>query len=155
MHTLEDLGEYQCKFLKIACILINGQKLSDLDQDTLFLSSLPANLETQVSQHLLITKSTHHPSNPYPITDIVEATQFLLISSALHPLLAAPAAGTPTTQPYYLAWVAPVPTLVVLRTATPTTASAVKEEQINLQRTACRAAHSALIPPILWGVAPS
>ena len=31
MRTLEDLGEYQHKFLKIARILINGQKLSDLD----------------------------------------------------------------------------------------------------------------------------
>ena len=93
MHTLEDLSEYQCKFLKIAQILINGHKLSDLDRDTLFLSSLPADLETQVCQHLLITKSTHHPSVPYPIADIIEATQFLLTSSALHPLIAAPAAG--------------------------------------------------------------
>ena len=87
MHTLEDLGEYQCKFLKIAQILINGHKLSDLDRDALFLSSLPADLETQVHQCLLITKSTHHPSNPYPIADIIEATQFLLTSSALHPLI--------------------------------------------------------------------
>ena len=31
MCTLEDLGEYQHKFLKIACILINRCKLSDLD----------------------------------------------------------------------------------------------------------------------------
>ena len=74
MCTLEDLGEYQCKFLKIVQILINSRKLSDLDRDTLFLSGLPADLETQVRQHLLITKSTHHPSNPYPIADIVEAT---------------------------------------------------------------------------------
>ena len=112
MRTLEDLGEYQRKFLKIARILINGQKLSDLDQDALFLSGLPADLETQVCQRLLITKSTHHPSDPYPIADIVEATQFLLTGSALRPLLAPPAAGTPTAQPYYPAWAAPVPTLV-------------------------------------------
>ena len=112
MHTLEDLGEYQHKFLKIAQILINGHKLSDLDQDTLFLSSLPADLETQVHQCLLITKSTHHPSDPYPIADIVEATQFLLTGSAICPLLAAPAAGMPTAQPYYPAWAAPVPTPV-------------------------------------------
>ena len=97
MRTLEDLGEYQCKFLKIAHILINGQKLSDLDRDALFLSGLPADLETQVRQRLLITKSTHHPSDPYPIADIVEATQFLLTGSAICPLLAAPAAGMPTT----------------------------------------------------------
>ena len=101
MRTLEDLGEYQHKFLKIACILINRCKLSDLDRDTLFLSGLPANLKTQVCQRLLITKSTHHPSDPYPIADIVEATQFLLTCSALRPLLAVPAASTPTTQPYY------------------------------------------------------
>ena len=48
MHTLEDLSEYQRKFLKIARILINSRKLSDLDQDALFLSGLPADLETQV-----------------------------------------------------------------------------------------------------------
>ena len=112
MRTLEDLGEYQCKFLKIARILINGCKLSDLDRDTLFLSGLPVDLETQVHQRLLITKSTHHPSNPYPIANIVGATQFLLTGSALCPLLAAPVAGTPTAQPYYPAWAAPVPTPV-------------------------------------------
>ena len=67
MCTLDNLSEYQCKFLKIARILINSCKLSDLDQDALFLSGLPANLETQVRQRLLITKSTHHPSDPYPI----------------------------------------------------------------------------------------
>ena len=102
----------------------------------MFLSGLPADLETQVRQRLLITKSTHHPSDPYPIANIVEATQFLLTGFALCPLLAAPAAGTPTAQPYYPAWAAPVPTLVALRTATPTAAVAVKQEQINLQRTA-------------------
>ena len=134
MRTLEDLGEYQRKFLKIAHILINSRKLSDLDRDTLFLSGLPADLETQVRQRLLITKSTHHPSDPYPIADIIEATQFLLTGSALRPLLAPPVAGTPTAQPYYPAWAAPVPTPV----ATPTTAMAVKQEQTNLQCTACR-----------------
>ena len=102
----------------------------------MFLSGLPADLETQVHQCLLITKSTQHPSDPYPITDIVEATQFLLTGSALRPLLAALVAGTPTAQPYYPAWAAPVPTPVALRTATPTAAVAVKQEQINLQHTA-------------------
>ena len=138
MRTLEDLSEYQRKFLKIARILINSRKLSDLDREALFLSGLPADLETQVRQRLLITKSTHHPSNPYPITNIVEATQFLLTGSALRPLLPAPAASMPTAQPYYLAWAAPVPTPVTLRTATPTVAAAVKQEQINLQHTACQ-----------------
>ena len=78
MCTLEDLGEYQCKFLKITYILINGRKLLDLDQDILFLSSLPADLETQVHQHLLITKSTHHPSDPYQIADILRLLNFSL-----------------------------------------------------------------------------
>ena len=98
----------------------------------MFLSGLPADLETQVRQRLLITKSTHHPSDPYPNTDIVEATQFLLTGSALRPLLAPPAAGMPTAQPYYPAWAAPVPTPVT----TPTAAMAIKQEQINLQHTA-------------------
>ena len=102
----------------------------------MFLSGLPANLDPQVRQCLLITKSTHHPSDPYPSADIVEATQFLLPGSALRPLLAAPAAGMPTAQPYYPAWAAPVPTPVAPRTTTPTAAAAIKEEQINLQRTA-------------------
>ena len=104
----------------------------------MFLSGLPADLETQVCQCLLITKSTHHSSDPYPITDINEATQFLLTSSALCSLIAAPAAGTPSIQPYYPAWAAPVPTPVAPRTATRTAASVVKQEQINLQRTAHR-----------------
>ena len=116
----------------------HGRKLSNLVRYALFLSVLPADLETQVCQCLLITKSTHHHSDPYPITDIVEATQFLLTGSAIRPLLAAPAASTPTIQPYYLAWGTLVSTLVAPGTATPTTALVFKQEQINLQCTAHR-----------------
>ena len=47
------------------------------------------------------------------MADIIEATQFLLTGSALHPLIAAPAASMPSTQPYYPTWAAPVPTPVV------------------------------------------
>ena len=50
MCTLEDLGEYQRKFLKIARMLINNRKLSELDQDALFLTSLPVDIKTQVRQ---------------------------------------------------------------------------------------------------------
>jgi hypothetical protein len=138
MRTLEELGEYQRKFLKMARILIIGRKLSDLDRDALFMSGLPADLETQVRQRLLITKSAHHPSDPYPIDDTVDATKFLLTGSALRPLAAAPAATAFAAQPYYPAWAAPAPTPVVPQTVTPTAAPVIKQEQLNLQRTARR-----------------
>ena len=102
MHTLEDLGEYQRKFLKIARMLINNRKLSKLDQDTLFLTGLPVDIETQVCQRLLITKTAHHPSDPYPIDDIVDATKFLLTGSALRPLAAAPVTTPYTAPPFQL-----------------------------------------------------
>ena len=101
MRTLEDLGKYQRKFLKIARTLINNRKLSELDRDVLFLTGLPVDIETQVRQRLLITKTAHHPSDPYPIDDIVDATKFLLTSSALRPLAAAPVAAPYTTPPYF------------------------------------------------------
>ena len=49
MRTLEDLSEYQRKFLKIARMLINDRKLSELDWDALFLTGL-VDIETQVCQ---------------------------------------------------------------------------------------------------------
>ena len=91
MHTLE---------------FINNHKLSELDWNLLFLSGLPANIENQVHQCLLITKTTHHSSDPYPVDDTVDTAQFLLTGSALHPMLAAPTAAAVPAQPYYPAWAA-------------------------------------------------
>ena len=151
--TLEDLGEYQHKFLKIAQILINSRKLSDLDWDALFLSSLPANLETQVRQRLLITKSTHHPSDPYPIADIIEATQFLLTGFALHPLLAAPAAGMPPSHTTQYGQHQFPPRLLHELLHLPLLRSSSKS-RLTSNVPPVRTAHSVLIPPTLWGVAP-
>jgi len=135
MRTMEDLSEYQRKFMKVACTLINNGKLSDLDRDTLFLTGLPADLEGQVRQRLLITKTTHHPSDLYPTADIVEATQFLLTGSALRPLAAATTTISPA-QPYYPAWAA-MP--LVPAYAPPVTLSAplaIKQEHVGMQCTA-------------------
>ena len=136
MRTLEDLGEYQRKFLKIARTLINNRKLSELDRDALFLTGLPVDIETQVRQRLLITKTAHHPSDPYPIDDIVDATKFLLTSSALRPLAAAPVAAPYTAPPYFPAWAAPPATTVTPQTTIQTAPPVIKQEQVNMQRTA-------------------
>jgi hypothetical protein len=37
MQSQQDLGEYRCKFLKVASLLIATQKLSDTERDDLFL----------------------------------------------------------------------------------------------------------------------
>ena len=50
MCTLEELSEYQRKFLKITRTLINNRKLSELDRSALFLTGLPVNIKTQVRQ---------------------------------------------------------------------------------------------------------
>ena len=135
MHTLEELGDYQRKFLKIARMLINNRKLSELDQDALFLTGLPVDIETQVRQQLLITKTAHHPSDPYPIDDIVDAAKFLLTGSALRPLAAAPVATPYTAPPYFPAWAAPPATMVTPQTTIQTAPLVIKQEQVNMQCT--------------------
>ena len=134
MRTMEDLGEYQRKFMKVARTLINNRKLSDLDRDALFLTSLPADLKGQVRQRLLITKTTHHPSDPYSTADIVEATQFLLTGSALRPLTAA-ATTIPPAQPYYPAWAAMPPVPAYAPPVTPSAPPAIKQEHVGTYAT--------------------
>ena len=138
MRTLEELGKYQRKFLKIARTLINNRKLSELDWDALFLTGLPVDIETQVCQRLLITKTAHHPSDPYPIDDIVDATKFLLTGSALRPLAAAPVATPYTALPYFPAWAAPPATTMTPQTTIQTAPPVIKQEQVNMQCTVRR-----------------
>ena len=119
--------------MKIARILINGCKLSNLDWDALFLSGLPADLENQVRHHLLITKTAHHPSDPHPITDIVDATQFLLTESTLCLLATATAAAMLLVQPYYPAWALAAPPPVYPPLAMLAAPPVIKQEQMNMQ----------------------
>ena len=134
MHTLEELGDYQRKFMKITRTLINNCKLSELDWDALFLTGLPVDIETQVRQQLLITKTAHHPSDPYSI----DAAKFLLTGSALRPLAAAPVTAPYTAPLYFPAWAAPLATTVTPQTTIQTAPPVIKQEQANMQRTACR-----------------
>ncbi|KAF8124195.1 hypothetical protein EV363DRAFT_1454736 [Boletus edulis] len=129
-----ELGEYQHKFMKVAKLLIQARKLSDLDRDTLFLSRLPEHLKMQVQQCLLITKSTHHLSNPYPVEDTIEAMKFLLTGLALHMLLPPAHLTAPVAQPYYPAWAAPGPAFPTPQTTQLVATPVVKQEQIATQR---------------------
>lgn len=36
MHSQDELGEYQCKFMRISVHLIRANKLSEMDRDALF-----------------------------------------------------------------------------------------------------------------------
>ena len=78
MRTLEDLGEYQRKFLKIAHILINSCKLLDLDRDA---CSYP------VCQLTLRLKSANTCSSPNPLiilpTLILSPTSLRLLNFSL------------------------------------------------------------------------
>ena len=130
MHTLEELGEYQRKFLKITRTLINNCKLSELDWDALFLTGPPVDIETQVRQQLLITKTAHHPSDPYPINDIIDAMKFLLTGSTLCPLAAATVAAPYTILPYFPTWAAPPATTMTPQTTIQTAPPVIKQEQV-------------------------
>ena len=138
MRSLEDLGEYTRKFNKIATILVRAKKLSDLDQGALFITGLPADLETQVRQRLYITKTDVHPSDPYPLNDILDATKFLLTGAALRPLAVASPSTAPVT-PYYPAWAAPGPSAPAPSLPAQTAAPVVKQEQTGMQREIGRA----------------
>ncbi|KIK79767.1 hypothetical protein PAXRUDRAFT_16149 [Paxillus rubicundulus Ve08.2h10] len=85
MKNREELGEYHRKFQKVATHLISTEKLLVNERDLLFLDGLPHALAAPVQARLQYKVLDVHPSNPYPMTSTLEATNFCLTGASLRP----------------------------------------------------------------------
>jgi hypothetical protein len=85
-----DLGEYHRQFLLISRYLVSKSRIATQEQSRMFLHGLPPHLEARVRQRLQAKFIDHFPDDPYPISDIYDATNYVLTcgasaASAPHP----------------------------------------------------------------------
>ncbi|KAJ7234542.1 hypothetical protein C8J57DRAFT_1439505 [Mycena rebaudengoi] len=74
-----DYSEFYRQFLVITQFLISRQRLSIAEQSRSFRRAIaPAHLWARVHQRLQIKKPDVHPDDPYELTDLHEAVQFVL-----------------------------------------------------------------------------
>ena len=82
MQSQEDLGEYRRKFVKISSHLVDTGKLSEMEQNDLFLQGFPKEVKERICHWLSIIKSNLHLDDPYPMADVLTTAKFLLTGSA-------------------------------------------------------------------------
>jgi hypothetical protein len=101
MHSKEELGQYYHKFNKISKHLINMKKLADLEQGHFFFECIHSATSTSIKQCLEIKLADHHPDNPYSISEVYDATVFLLpsIAATAVPTQTASTVAVKTQQP--------------------------------------------------------
>ena len=100
IQSTAELGEYYRQYLLITRYLIAQGSISDIEQSRGFFQGLQPTLEGRVCERLQQRFIDHFPDDPYPLSDIFEAADFILRSSAS--LLA-----SPRSQPHPL----PIPAI--------------------------------------------
>jgi hypothetical protein len=80
MRSKEELGQYYHKFNKISKHLINMKKLVDLEQGRFFFEGIHSMTSASIKQRLEIKLADHHLNNPYSMSEVYDATVFLLPS---------------------------------------------------------------------------
>ena len=79
ISTVSDLQDFHFQFLTITQWLINRRHLCDLEQRRSYIQAFPPTLLQSVLSRLQLKSPDRHPDIPYPITDIYEAAQFILL----------------------------------------------------------------------------
>ncbi|KAG1832767.1 hypothetical protein EV424DRAFT_1533451 [Suillus variegatus] len=102
MRSQEELGQYYREFFKISQHLITNKWLADLKRDRLFLEGIHTTANTAIKQRLEIQLTSHHPEDPYTLSDVYAAAIFLLpsITSTAVPLPSS-TSRTTTSSPAY------------------------------------------------------
>ncbi|KAG2090924.1 uncharacterized protein F5147DRAFT_780191 [Suillus discolor] len=103
MRSQEELGQYYQEFFKISQHLITNKRLADLECDCLFLEGIHAAANAAIKRRLEIQLTTHHPDDPYVLSNVYAAAIFLLpsIMSTTVPILTSTPHAT-TLSPAYL-----------------------------------------------------
>jgi hypothetical protein len=86
IQSVAELGEYYRQYLLITRYLIAKDSISTLEQSRGFFRGLQPTLEARVREHLQLTSPNHFPDDPFPLADIFEAANFVVMSTASTPL---------------------------------------------------------------------
>ena len=93
--SLGQLGEYHRSFLTITMFLRSKNRLSEVEQSRAFVRGFSPDLWRTISWRLQLKHPDHFPDDLYPLTNILEAAQYVL-----H--------GTPTAHPTSATFATPI-----------------------------------------------
>jgi hypothetical protein len=94
VRSLQDLSEFHLRFNAISTYLIANDLLSSREQSQAYLRVFDESAQNQITMRLQIKLPNHHPSLPYPISEVYEAAKWVLqgVPGSLGlPMSAAPA----------------------------------------------------------------
>lgn len=92
IHTREELAAYHRQFFRVTQYLIGKDRYTANEQGRRFVQGLGADLWAKVSQRLQLKLPDHYPEDPYTLSALLEAANFVLGQTAIH-------STTPTTSP--------------------------------------------------------
>ncbi|KAG5649052.1 hypothetical protein H0H81_006732 [Sphagnurus paluster] len=97
--SLLQLGEFYRQFVAVSSFLVWKQRLSTGEQDRAFQTAFDTQLWTRIYERLIIVDINHHPEDPWPITSVFAAAQYVLHDSTppVMPSITPSAAASPTT----------------------------------------------------------
>ncbi|KAG5633962.1 hypothetical protein H0H81_004186 [Sphagnurus paluster] len=100
ISNLRNLGEFYRQFLAVSSFLVLKQRISAGERDRVFQSAFNAKQWTQIHERLIITDVNHHPEDPWPISSVFTAAQYILYDTAPSILHAfQPSHAEPSTTP--------------------------------------------------------
>jgi hypothetical protein len=95
--SLGDLGEYYRQFFTITTFLRNKHRLSEAEQSRAFVRGFQPDLWSRISQRLQLKLPDHFPDDPYHLTDIHDAAQYVLQGTPSNLLKATSSTSTSTS----------------------------------------------------------
>ena len=110
IQSSAELGEYYCQYLLITRYLIARNSISAIEQSWYFFRGLSPVLEACVRERLQQKFVDHLPDDPYPLSNVFEAANYVIMSTVYMPF-APPQPPQPPTPPppQILPIVAPAP----------------------------------------------
>ena len=82
IRTLGDLGDYYRRFIAITTFLCGTNRLSNIEQSRAFMRGLPCDLRHRVLQRLQLKLPDHFSDDPYCLSDVSDAAQFILYGTS-------------------------------------------------------------------------
>ncbi|KAG5634127.1 hypothetical protein H0H81_003290 [Sphagnurus paluster] len=94
IKTLAKLSEFYRQFLTVSSFLVSRQRLSVGERDRAFRTVFDAQQWTRIYERLTIMNIDHHPADPWPISSIFAAAQYLLYDTTPSIMLSFPPSRT-------------------------------------------------------------
>jgi hypothetical protein len=87
IQSSAELGKYYRQYLLITHYLIARNSISAIEQSWYFFRGLSPALEARVRERLQQKFVDHLPDDPYPLSDVFEAANYVIISTAYMPFV--------------------------------------------------------------------